>query len=129
MISSETFTLFLGLAIGHLAFLLKNTDFIIEYGKLVYANDFLKETEYNEWRAANNIEHDYPTFIHERTSSLTKNKILLWAASLFRCPWCFSTFICIILSFPSILSGFAAASIAALQFAVSHLLYKKVNQS
>ncbi len=130
MENSIAFTLLLGLAVGHLSFILKHTDFIIEYGKLVYPEEFFRIKEYNQWKEGLDEEHDYPGFI--RDSLRSDNKYKNWLIKLFGCPYCFSTFLCIVLSFLYccwyfILIGLSSAAIASIIYSIEIFLYKKNN--
>lgn len=121
----------LGLGLGHLCFLLNLTDFITEYAHLVYLDKLFKINEYEEWKRKNNIEHWYPAFIRETIQP--RNRFQDWAIKLFGCPFCFSTFLSLIISVLSgslffSLIGLAGAGIAAITFSVESLLYKKINE-
>ncbi len=116
------FTLLLGLALGHLVFLINRTDFIAEYSKKFFGEEKLMIRQYEDWKVANNIEIGYPIFIRETFPT--------FYGRLFGCPFCLVTFCSMILSplslsFYFILCGFAAAGIGSILYLIENLLYKK----
>ena len=73
-----------------MAFLIHRTDFIVEYGKILKLQKFLKYYDYEEWKAKNFNEPrhwliNYPVFIRETVKG---GDIVNFLVHLFGCPIC-----------------------------------------
>lgn len=117
-----TFTLLLGLALGHFVFICYHTDFIFEYGSKLGLSKLLKLKEYKDWCARNELDYGYPIFLRETFKGF-------WFR-LIGCPFCLATFLSMTFSlfsstwaFPMI--GLAAGGIASFWYLLINLLFKK----
>ncbi len=117
-----SFTLLLGLAVGHFVFIFTKTDFVVEYAKQFGLGPFFDASQYEEWK---NLSHDnegYHVYLRETYHNF-------WSR-LVGCPFCLTTFSCVALSVLSfsfwfLLIAFASAGIASLLYLALILLYKQ----
>lgn len=116
------FTLLLGLALGHFAFIFNQTDFVFEYGSRLGLSKILRLKEYLVWKENNNMDHGYPMFLRETYPNF-------WT-TLMGCPFCLVTFLSMLFSlitlsylFPFV--GLAAGGIASFVYLKLNSLYQK----
>ena len=112
------YILSLGVSVGHLVFLMFNTNFIAEYGKLLRLSGLLKLNEYKEWASKPGNEGQYyPIFFRE-----TRNSFI---GRLVGCPYCLITFLCVLLALPL---GLVAGALGTLIYQSEHILYRALNK-
>lgn len=117
-----SFTLLLGAALGHFAFIFTKTDFVVEYAKVFGLRGLFSVDAYEEWKDKNDTYLGYHVYLREHHKTF-------WGR-LVGCPFCLMTFLSVLLSLLSaswwfLLIGFAAAGIASLLYLLLVLLYDK----
>jgi hypothetical protein len=104
------------ISLGFLVFLINKTEFIYEYGKLLW--DF---SSYLKWKEAN--DGGFPVYIRENYDS--------FFSRMFGCPYCLITFssVFVHLVFSSVFLFLAGAFVSTVVWGLCTLLYFAVNKN